>query len=90
MVEIRREIHCHPELGFKEYQTSKLICSELEHLGIKYKKGIAQTGVVGEIGSGVSKGKCVALRADMDALPIQKNRPALCLQEPRRNACLRA
>lgn len=70
LVAIRRKIHANPELGYQEYETAELICKELDQLGIPYKKGIAKTGVVAVLKKG--EGPCVALRADMDALPIKE------------------
>lgn len=70
MVEIRRDFHMNPELGMEEFRTRDKIVEYLEELGIEYEKGIANTGVVGII-SGKTNGKTIALRADMDALPIQ-------------------
>jgi amidohydrolase len=67
LVEIRRQIHRHPEFGFEEFQTSGLVCSVLDQLGIRYRSGVASTGVIAEIGEGRPM---IALRADMDALPI--------------------
>ena len=61
----------HPEVGFEEYETSKLIASELEKLGIEVTKNVAKTGVVGLIKGG-HPGKTVALRADMDALRVNE------------------
>lgn len=69
--DIRHQIHMNPELGFEEYETSKLVSSELEKLGIEVTKNVAKTGVVGLIKGGYS-GKTVALRADMDALRINE------------------
>ncbi|MBD3367117.1 MAG: amidohydrolase [Candidatus Eisenbacteria bacterium] len=67
--DIRRDIHMHPELGYEETRTSALIAKTLERLDIKVTKGVAKTGVVGLL-KGTGKGKTVAMRADMDALPI--------------------
>ena len=64
----RRKIHENPELSFEEHKTSEYIESVLDDLGIGHKR-IAGTGVVGLIGAG---GKCAALRADIDALPIDE------------------
>lgn len=73
LIDIRRDFHIHPELGTEEYRTHDKICDILESLDIEYKKNIADTGVVGII-RGKSEGKTIALRADMDALPIlEKN-----------------
>lgn len=71
MVGIRHEIHMHPELGYEEHATSRLIAAKLERLGIETRIGVARTGVVGLI-RGRGPGKTVLLRADMDALPIQE------------------
>ena len=70
-VALRREIHSHPELSDLEEQTSALVCRELERLNIPYTVLPGMHGVVGMISSG-REGPTVALRADMDALPIQE------------------
>ncbi len=71
LVEIRREIHMRPELGFEEFETANLVCKWLEKFGLKVKKGMAKTGLVGLL-EGKSPGKTVAIRADMDALPLDE------------------
>jgi len=67
---VRRQIHSNPELAFEEHETAKLICSVLEKAGIEFQSGIAKTGVVGIIKGKNPDKKVIALRADMDALPI--------------------
>ena len=74
LIEIRRTIHMHPELGFEEVETSKLVMEWLEKFGLQVKKGVATTGVIGLL-QGKKPGKTVAIRADMDALPIDEVRP---------------
>ena len=71
LVEIRREIHMRPELGFEEFETANLVCKWLEKFDLKVKKGMAKTGVVGLL-EGKRPGKTVAIRADMDALPLDE------------------
>ncbi len=73
ILNIRRHIHTHPELSFEEFETSKYICSKLDEYGISYKAGYVKTGIIGKIeGKNPSK-KVIALRADMDALPIEES-----------------
>lgn len=71
IVAIRRDIHMHPEIGFDVQRTAGIAARELEKLGIKVKTGIGKSGVTGDIEiPGATK--CIALRADMDALPLQE------------------
>jgi amidohydrolase len=65
----RRDFHQHPELGNREFRTSKIIADELRKLGYEVTTGVAKTGVVGVLKGG-KPGPVVALRADMDALPV--------------------
>ncbi len=67
LIAMRRDLHMHPELSFKEVRTAKQVAKTLDELGIEYTAGVAKTGVVGHLGEG---GPVIALRADMDALPI--------------------
>ncbi|MCP5098181.1 MAG: amidohydrolase, partial [Chloroflexi bacterium] len=77
LVRLRRDIHAHPELGFQEFRTSALVADTLRELGIEVQTGVGRTGVVGEIKGG--DGPTIAIRADMDALPIlQKSDAPYC------------
>jgi amidohydrolase len=71
LIEIRRDIHAHPELAFEEVRTAGVVARELERLGIRHQTGVAKTGVVGLIEGG-RPGPVLAIRADMDALPIEE------------------
>ncbi|KAJ6814650.1 IAA-amino acid hydrolase ILR1-like 1 [Iris pallida] len=71
MVGIRRRIHEKPELGYEEFETSRLVREELGRMGIRYEHPVAVTGVRGLVGSG--NPPFVALRADMDALAMQES-----------------
>jgi amidohydrolase len=66
---MRRDLHAHPELGFREVRTGGIVAKELEALGIEVTKGIGKTGVVGWL-EGSKPGPTILLRFDMDALPI--------------------
>ena len=68
-IDWRRQIHQYPELANNEFKTSKLVADHLRKLGLEVKEGIAKTGVVGIL-RGAKPGPCIALRADMDALPV--------------------
>jgi len=70
----RRELHANPELGNREFKTAKLIAGHLRSLGIDVKEGVAKTGVVGIL-KGAKPGPVIALRADMDALPVTERAP---------------
>ncbi|MGH2515587.1 MAG: M20 metallopeptidase family protein [Ktedonobacterales bacterium] len=69
LVAYRRHFHRNPELGFREHDTAAYVAERLRALGIETRTGVAGTGVVGLI-AGEKEGRCVLLRADMDALPI--------------------
>lgn len=68
-IKTRRTIHENPELEFEEFKTSELICKRLDSIGVPYTKNVAKTGVVATV-CGKSVGRTIALRADMDALPL--------------------
>ena len=72
IVNTRRTIHSHPEMGYQEEQTSTLVQARLRDLGIPFRAGLAKTGVVAQIKGELGDGPCVLLRADMDALPIDE------------------
>lgn len=69
IIEWRRQFHMHPELGFEEYQTAARVAQVLTELGYRVRTGVGRTGVIGEKGQGKPT---IAIRADMDALPIQE------------------
>lgn len=69
VIAARRDIHEHPELGNREIRTAKIVADRLKELGIETRTGVAHTGVVGILRGG-KPGRVVALRADMDALPV--------------------
>ncbi len=71
MVQMRRDFHMHPELGFEEKRTSQIVAKNLQDLGLEVQQGVAQTGVVGIL-EGAKPGPTIMLRFDMDGLPIQE------------------
>lgn len=71
-IEWRRDIHEHPELGYQETRTAKLVADHLKTLGIKVITGMAHTGVVGVL-NGAAPGPAIALRAELDALPVTED-----------------
>ena len=68
-IEWRRQLHQYPELGNREFKTARLIAEHLKRIGLEIKENVAKTGVVGIL-KGAKPGPCIALRADMDALPV--------------------
>ena len=71
MIAIRRDLHQHPELSSKEQRTATKVCEFLDQINVSYRSNIAETGIIAEI-PGQQDGPFIALRADMDALPIQE------------------
>ncbi len=85
---VRRDIHAHPELAFKEARTSDIVARELAAYGLEVHRGLARTGVVGVLRKGSST-RAIGLRADMDALPLQEYNefPHRSRHEGRMHAC---
>ena len=82
LIQDRRYLHQNPELSFEEKNTMRYICQRLDKLGITYQSGIAGTGVLAEI-RGKGEGKCLLIRADMDALPLlEKSDAPYCSTKP--------
>jgi amidohydrolase len=88
LIAIRRDLHAHPELAFHEVRTAGVVARELEKLGIPHRMGIGRTGVVGLIEGG-RPGPVLAIRGDMDALPIheQTGLPFASTVDGRMHAC---
>lgn len=83
VVELRRHLHANPELSWNENNTAALVAEELRKLGFEVQTGIAKTGVVGLLRGNNPDSKCIALRADMDALPITEQSDKLyCSTNP--------
>jgi amidohydrolase len=72
LVAIRRDLHMHPELGFQEVRTARIVAEQLGALGYEVLTGVGKTGVVGLLGGGQAGERTVLLRFDMDALPIEE------------------
>jgi amidohydrolase len=89
IINIRRHLHAHPELSFEEYNTSDYIAGKLREYKIPYVQGVAKTGIVGLIAGKNAQKKVIALRADMDALPILETNesPYKSLNEGVMHAC---
>ncbi len=85
---LRRDLHMHPELAFEELRTSNIVAEELTKMGFSVMTGVAGTGVVGTLVNGTSR-KVIAIRADMDALPIQETTqlPYASRREGKMHAC---
>lgn len=72
LVAVRRDLHMHPELGFQEFRTAKIVAEKLGALGYEVQAGVGKTGVVGLLQGGQPGERTVLLRFDMDALPIHE------------------
>lgn len=72
LIEIRRHIHAHPELSGQEYQTAAYVAGVLSSCGLRVQEAVGKTGVVGDLNSEKNQEKILAIRTDMDALPIQE------------------
>ena len=72
LVKWREHLHANPELSFQEHNTSAFVASRLDEMNISYEKGVAGTGIVAFIEGRNPDKQCIALRADLDALPIQE------------------
>lgn len=83
VIELRRHLHANPELSWQEVETSKLVAQELMRYGIEVQTRVAKNGVVGILKGRNPESKCIALRADMDALPIEEeNEVPYCSKNP--------
>jgi amidohydrolase len=72
LIEIRRHIHANPELSGQEYQTATYVAGVLSSCGLQVKEGVGKTGVIGELSGKGSDRRILAIRTDLDALPIQE------------------
>ena len=73
VIAIRRHLHMHPEMSFKEFETAAYVKQQLQAMDIPFDEGVAGTGIVGYIRGENPRSKTIALRADLDALPIQES-----------------
>lgn len=78
IIDIRQHLHRNPELSFEEFQTSEFIKAKLDKVGISYKGGYVKTGILGILKGKNPEKRTIALRADMDALPIQEATDLQC------------
>lgn len=88
LINLRRDFHKHPELGFEEFRTGKIVAKYLRNLGIEVQENVAKTGVVGLL-RGNEPGKTFMLRTDMDALPIEEQTglPFTSKEQGKMHAC---
>jgi amidohydrolase len=88
LIEVRRDLHAHPEVAFEETRTAALVADRLRALGLEPRTGVGRTGVVATI-RGARPGRTILLRADMDALPMQEENdvPYRSRNEGRMHAC---
>src|SRR5208283_4726714 len=88
VVQTRRDLHMHPELGFEEHRTAAIVADRLRSLGLDVREGVGRTGVVGILRGG-KPGRTIMLRADMDALPIleETGQPYRSRSDGRMHAC---
>ncbi|RYG33378.1 M20/M25/M40 family metallo-hydrolase, partial [bacterium] len=90
ITEIRRDLHTHPELGYEEVRTAGVVRRELAASGVQFVDGMAKgTGTLGFLPATKPGGRCIALRADIDALPIveETGLPYASRHEGRMHAC---
>ncbi len=90
LVALRRDLHRHPELAFREERTAAIAAGAMRELGMEVREGVGGTGVVGLLGAADAGGRCLMLRADMDALPVDEaatGRPYRSREEGRMHAC---
>lgn len=83
LIALRRTIHRRPELGFQEFETARLAAATMRLLGARVRTRVGATGVIADLGASETGRPCIAIRADMDALPVQELNPvAYCSTVP--------